>query len=64
MDRMLHPVNDVLELLSIGRTRFYEEVSAGRIVIVKSGKKTLVPQQSLDAYVAGKIAESQASRAP
>lgn len=62
MERMLHPVEDALNLLSLGRTKFYEEVEAGRITIIKAGKKTLVPQKSLDAYVDAKIAESTAQR--
>lgn len=63
MERMLHPVNDALELLSMGRTHFYSEVAAGRIIVIKSGKKTLVPQRALDAYIEARMAEAQAGRA-
>jgi hypothetical protein len=58
MPKLLHPIEDARKALSLGRTRFYEEVRAGRIVIVKAGKKSLVPQSSLDNYVAAKIAEA------
>jgi excisionase family DNA binding protein len=36
-------VTEALYTMNIGRTRFYEEVKAGRIRIVKLGKKTLIP---------------------
>ncbi len=61
MERLLLPVDDARKLLSLGRTKFYEEVQAGRLVIVKAGKKSLVPQSSLDGYVARKITEATAA---
>jgi excisionase family DNA binding protein len=63
MQKLLHEVEDARKLLSLGRTKFYEEVHAGRLTIVKAGKKSLVPQASLDGYVAAKIAEAQAATA-
>lgn len=59
--KLLHPVDDAREQLSLGRTKFYEEVHARRITIVKAGKKSLVPQASIDAYVEMLIAEAQAA---
>lgn len=47
----------------MGRTHFYSEVAAGRIIVIKSGKKTLVPQRALDAYIEARMAEAQAGRA-
>jgi hypothetical protein len=35
----------------VGRTRFYEEVRAGRIRILKSGARTLVPASELERLV-------------
>jgi excisionase family DNA binding protein len=63
MEPMLHPVANALRLLSLGRTKFYEEVHAGRITVIKAGKKTLVPHTSLQAYVDAKISEARAERA-
>ena len=63
MQKLLHPVEDARLLLSLGRTKFYAEVHAGRLTIIKAGKKSLVPQSSLDAYVAARIAEAQAGGA-
>jgi excisionase family DNA binding protein len=63
MQKLLHGVEDARKQLSLGRTKFYEEVHAGRLTIVKAGKKSLVPQSSLESYVAAKIAEAQPGKA-
>ncbi|MGI8894893.1 MAG: helix-turn-helix domain-containing protein [Casimicrobiaceae bacterium] len=60
MEKLLHNVEDARKLLSIGRSKFYEEVHAGRLTVVKAGKKTLVPQRSLDSYLEARIAEAVA----
>lgn len=41
-------VPQFLREFPVGRTRFYEEVKAGRIRIIKSGSRTLVPASELD----------------
>lgn len=58
MEKLLHPVPDALRLLSLGRTKFYAEVAAGRVRVVKAGGKTLVPQSELDRYVRDRLAEA------
>ena len=58
MEKLLHPVDDARILISIGRSKFYEEVAAGRLMIIKIGKKSLVPQSSIDLYVQTKISEA------
>lgn len=60
MEKLLHPVPDALRLLSLGRTKFYAEVAAGRVRTIKAGKKTLVPQSELDRYVRDRLAEAAA----
>jgi excisionase family DNA binding protein len=59
--RLLHNVEHARQMLSLGRTKFYEEVHAGRLTLVKAGKRSLVPQASLDAYVAERIKEATAA---
>lgn len=59
MEKLLHPVDDARILISIGRNKFYEEVAAGRLVIIKVGKKSLVPQSSIDEYIFAKISEAK-----
>ncbi len=36
----------------VGRTRFYEDVRAGHIRVIKSGARTLVPSSELDKLLA------------
>lgn len=61
--RLLVTVEDARNQLSIGRTKFYEEVHRGRLVIVKAGGKSLVPQACIDAFVETLVAEASADRA-
>jgi excisionase family DNA binding protein len=61
MQKLLYTVPEALTLLSLGRTKFYEEVHRGRISIVKAGGKTLVPDDSLHGYVATLVDESKAA---
>jgi hypothetical protein len=42
----------------VGRTRFYEDVRAGRIRILKSGARTLVPASELDRLAREAIPEN------
>lgn len=55
----LHSVPEALSLLgSMGRTWFYSEVGAGRIRVVKLGKRTLVPDSEIQRII--EDAESRA----
>jgi excisionase family DNA binding protein len=49
---LLYPVEEALQLLGLGRSKFYEEVAAGRIRVVKVGRTTRVAAPDLDGYVA------------
>lgn len=64
MEKLLLPVEDARKLLSIGRSKFYMEIQAGRLTMVKVGKKSLIPQCALDEYVAARIAEAKAAAEP
>jgi excisionase family DNA binding protein len=46
-----YTINKALEILSIGRTKFYQELNAGRIKALKVGKRTLVTQESIDNWL-------------
>ncbi len=46
-------ITEVLEtVLPIGRSLLYREIRAGRLQIVKIGRRTLVTTDALDQYVA------------
>lgn len=49
--RAAYSVNDALQAMSIGRTLFYREVAAGRIVAKKVGRKTIVPTASIERWL-------------
>lgn len=50
--KMLYPIDEAGEVLSIGRSRLYELMATGEIESVKVGKRRLIPAQALEAFVA------------
>jgi hypothetical protein len=54
-----YPVQDLLTLLSIGRSRLYSDINTGILKTYKVGKRRFASPEALDAYVAAKEAESQ-----
>ncbi len=50
-ERLLLPIPEAHWQVGVGRSKFYEYVAAGEIEIVKVGRRTLVPQESLRAFV-------------
>ena len=57
----LHSVPEALRLLgSMGRTWFYSEVGAGRIRVVKLGKRTLVPDSEVQRIIEDAEARARA----
>jgi excisionase family DNA binding protein len=56
-----YSVKETLELLSIGRTKFYELVDAGDLKITKLGTKSLVYVTEIVALLA-KLQETQAEQ--
>jgi excisionase family DNA binding protein len=55
VDRAAYTVAEFSAAHSIGRTTFYAELKAGRIRVVKCGRKTLVPKAENDAWL-GRLA--------
>ncbi|WP_067825898.1 helix-turn-helix domain-containing protein [Actinomadura kijaniata] len=52
LTKLLYDLNEAGELLSIGRTALYEEITSGRLRSVKRGKSRLIPADALLDYVA------------
>jgi excisionase family DNA binding protein len=50
MQKRAFPINEFCERYSIGRTRAYEEIAAGRLRAVKAGRRTLIPADSAEAW--------------
>ncbi|HCE21987.1 MAG TPA: DNA-binding protein [Hyphomonas sp.] len=52
MRPMAYSVSDVIEMIGIGRTKFYQLVADGEIKTRKIGNRTLVLAADLDAWLA------------
>ena len=48
---LAYSVRDAARALGIGRTRAYEEIRAGRLPIVKVGKRTLVRRVDAERWL-------------
>jgi excisionase family DNA binding protein len=52
VDKLLYPiVPDVVDLTGLSRSTLYSEIARGRLQVVKCGRRTLVPADSLSDYV-------------
>jgi excisionase family DNA binding protein len=50
-ERLLLPIAEAHWQVGLGRSKFYEYVASGEIETVKVGRRTLVPQDGLRAFV-------------
>ncbi|NAZ74940.1 helix-turn-helix domain-containing protein [Kineococcus sp. T13] len=50
-ERLLLPIPEASWQVGLGRSKFYEFIASGDIETVKVGRRTLVPQESLRAFV-------------
>ena len=57
-NKLVYSVDDVAELLSIGRTKAVALVSSGDIASIKIGGRRLIPGQDLQNFVERMRAES------
>jgi excisionase family DNA binding protein len=48
-----HTIADAVKISGIGRTTLYELIAAKKIDARKAGNRTLIPAESLRAYIAG-----------
>lgn len=49
-ERVCVSVDEARHMLGLGLTRFYAEVKAGRIVLVKAGRRSLVTVDEIRAW--------------
>jgi len=49
--RLMYGLDEVAEMLSIKRTSVYHLVNSGHLQLVKIGRRSVVPAESLGAYV-------------
>ena len=48
---LAHTIADAAKVSGIGRTTLYELIGAGKIEARKAGNRTLIPAESLKAYL-------------
>ena len=51
MSRVLYSVEEAASALSVGRTSLYALIDSGQLERVKIGRRSLVPADSIAAYV-------------
>jgi excisionase family DNA binding protein len=49
---LAHTIADAAKVSGLGRTTLYEAIGAGKIEARKAGNRTLIPAESLRAYLA------------
>lgn len=59
MEHLMHSVEDAAVRLGVGRSTMYSLIAAGDVKAVKIGRRTLLPEAELAAYV-GRLRESAA----
>jgi excisionase family DNA binding protein len=52
-EAIAHTIADAAKISGIGRTTLYELIAAKKIDARKAGNRTLIPAESLRAYIAG-----------
>ena len=51
-DKRALTVEEFIAAYGIGRTTTYEEIAAGRLMAVKLGRRTIIPREAADAWLA------------
>lgn len=52
MDEIALTIDEAARVARTGRTKLYEEIAAGRLVVARVGRKTLVPTHRLRQWLA------------
>ncbi|MDZ4064491.1 MAG: helix-turn-helix domain-containing protein [Coriobacteriia bacterium] len=57
--RRLYPLMEAAEQLGVGRSKVYELIGSGALHAVKIGARTLIPAESLNAYVSSLVGNTE-----
>jgi excisionase family DNA binding protein len=49
--QLAYTVKDAARMTGMSRTRLYEELKSGRLVAKKVGRSTLIPHESIEAWL-------------
>lgn len=55
MERITHTIEEVAELLGIGKTLAYDMANRGDLPAVRLGRRLVVPQRALEAWLDAQI---------
>jgi hypothetical protein len=50
-DKLVLSVDEAMALASVGRTKLYADIRAGRLVAQKRGMRTFITRANLDSYL-------------
>jgi excisionase family DNA binding protein len=50
--RLAYSIADVAKITGVGRSFLYEEISAGRLVVKKAGRRSLISDADLKTWLA------------
>lgn len=53
LEPLAYSVNEAIRVSSLGRTRLYQLINAGKLEARKVGKRTLIPAASLRRLIVG-----------
>jgi excisionase family DNA binding protein len=62
MDKLAFTVEEVADLLSIGRSKVFELLRTGQLGSMKLGHRRVITQLDLDEFIVQMRADAQASR--
>jgi len=48
---LAYTIKDAVKVTGMSRTRLYEELKSGRLVAKKAGRSTLIPHESIEAWL-------------
>jgi excisionase family DNA binding protein len=48
-----YSIREACQASSLGRTTIYSHISAGRLRVVRVGRRTIIPAEALHALIAG-----------
>jgi excisionase family DNA binding protein len=60
MEKLLYRIPEAVEVLAIGRSRFYELMNSGEIQTIRIGKSVRVTADALRQYVEKQVSEQSA----
>ena len=59
MEKLLHSIDEGIEITGVGRTLFLELLYSGRLKSIKLGRRRLIPATALQEFVDGLIEGQQ-----